>query len=120
MGSNLELRSFVLSSVNEKSKDFPTTVADLNLWFKFHSLAEITGFSDWTFSIHGIDSHFIINKTVNVNTRNKWNVYKREKQAEIFFSFDCEQGTEFIDDFRQNLMKKLIEDNFDLYSLPSY
>jgi len=105
----LEFRSFSISLYEENVKDLPLNKVELFRWFKSHSLSEIKEFPYWEYLCNEKENHFKLKRGNN----NYWNVYKMENQDEIYFSFICNKGIGFINDFEQKLKKKLQQEELE-------
>ena len=99
----MELCYYSISLFEGTNKDILRNKADFNKWLKKHSLFEIKEFPLWIYAVNEKEYHFRLSR---VNYKD-WNAYKTEKQDEACFSFTCNKGVEFIDDFEKKFKEFL-------------
>jgi hypothetical protein len=119
MGPKLEFCGYLLYLYDEKEEDPPITNSEFFKWLKFNSLSKIKEFILWEYLIDRKRSHFTLKRGFG----NKWEVYKREKRQiepfEVYFTFECRDGLNFMPEFERGLRKRLILGNNDLNFSPS-
>lgn len=119
MGPKFEFCGYLLYLYDEREEDPPITNSELYKFLKFNSLSKIKEFPLLECLIDRKRCHF----TLKRGPGNKWEVYKREKRlvesTEAYFSFECKDGINFINDFERGLRKRVVFEKDDLYSNPS-
>ncbi len=113
MKIELEFKDYII--VLSDNSERPITITELNKWLRINSLANIKEFTEWKYSVNGVEKHF----RIIASEGGKWNVNQPEKQSEIYFSFTCEHGIQFIKEFEDRLRGIIEKENIDPYTFHS-
>ena len=103
MELKIELSYFSISLFEGTIKDKLLDKADFIKWLKSHSLFEIKEFPLWIYAVNEKEYHF---RLARVNYKD-WNAFKTEEQHKTCFSFTCNKGIEFINDFEKKFKEFL-------------